>query len=216
MDYSLLVGIRRLSLEEAHAQIRAPVPAKGDAFVEPILTEVSGEVWVYYVGIIDFLQMWTGGKQVAHIIKDCFAPHPISTLAPDPYAKQFLAFFAKKLKDDGNVRGRLFSVPLSTQRSRSGGCGPLSETWRRRSDRTASAVRCRTQDVELVGAASSLLAKHTAGVNGGGQAAAGAGAGNADPAAAAAAAGRSDDDDEMEEAEDDFMPLPSLAARCSG
>lgn len=104
MDYSLLVGIRRLTPDEAHAQIRAPSPADGDAFVEPILTAYNGEVWVFYVGIIDFLQMWTGGKQAAHVIKDCFAPHPISTVAPTPYAKQFLDFFAKKFKQDGNVR----------------------------------------------------------------------------------------------------------------
>lgn len=105
MDYSLLVGIRRLSLEEAQAKVRAPEPAKGDSFVEPILTEYGGEVWVYYVGIIDFLQMWTGGKKVAHVIKECFAPHPISTVAPNAYAKQFLDFFAKKFLSDGNVRG---------------------------------------------------------------------------------------------------------------
>lgn len=109
MDYSLLVGVRRLTRKEAHARVRAPSPEKGDAFVEPILTEFGGEVLAYYVGIIDFLQMWTGGKRAAHVIKECFAPHPISTVPPGPYAKQFLDFFAKKFSQDGLARLRMRS-----------------------------------------------------------------------------------------------------------
>mgnify|MGYP000916853167 CR=1 FL=1 len=45
----------------------------------------------YYLGIIDFLQGWTAGKKVAHVIKFLFAPKPISTVRPKPYADQFWA-----------------------------------------------------------------------------------------------------------------------------
>jgi hypothetical protein len=54
-----------------------------------------------YFGVIDFLQRWTGGKKVAHVIKKIFAPRPISTVNPNAYARQFKEFFDYKMKGVG-------------------------------------------------------------------------------------------------------------------
>ena len=48
---------------------------------------------MFYIGIIDILQRWTASKKIAHGIKACCAPHPISTVPPASYARQFAAHF---------------------------------------------------------------------------------------------------------------------------
>mmetsp|Transcript_11734 Transcript_11734/g.28438 ORF Transcript_11734/g.28438 Transcript_11734/m.28438 type:complete len:388 (+) Transcript_11734:130-1293(+) len=86
-DYSLIIGSLT---EEAKANGVMPEFPSGLMGRQPYVIK-RGEWWVaYYIGIIDFLQGWTTGKKVAHVIKVGFAPKPISTIQPDDYAKQFL------------------------------------------------------------------------------------------------------------------------------
>lgn len=96
MDYSIILGMARYGPEEEAAGVAACSPPAGGeptAHARPLLVRHSGQLCVYYVGIIDFLQQWTTGKKVAHVIKACCAPHPISTVPPAEYAQQFLAHF---------------------------------------------------------------------------------------------------------------------------
>lgn len=103
MDYSLIVGIIKVNGEDYEA---APDPSvffpKLGGFDEsqPYLTKLNGDVFGYYIGIIDFLQAWTMGKKIAHCIKCTFAPHPISTINPKQYAKQFFDHFDKGMVSD--------------------------------------------------------------------------------------------------------------------
>jgi hypothetical protein len=97
MDYSLIVGVAA----DASQHVHPPGPAAPHA---PPLACRHGDVGssvVYYCGIIDFLQTWTGGKKVAHVIKACCAPHPISTVPPKAYGLQFVKHFEEALLADG-------------------------------------------------------------------------------------------------------------------
>lgn len=87
MDYSLLVGIINRPCEDGSI----PDFPSGGAPGQPLVVVEDGVAKAYYIGIIDFLQGWTGGKKVAHVIKYLFAPKPISTISPGPYAEQFIA-----------------------------------------------------------------------------------------------------------------------------
>ena len=42
---------------------------EGDVHNKPYVVEYGGEVLIIYLGVIDFLQSWTSGKKVAHVIK---------------------------------------------------------------------------------------------------------------------------------------------------
>ena len=44
---------------------------------QPYVVVEGKRATAYYIGIIDFLQGWTGGKKCAHIIKVIFAPKPV-------------------------------------------------------------------------------------------------------------------------------------------
>eukprot|EP01062_Namystynia_karyoxenos_P017748 TRINITY_DN16567_c0_g1_i1.p1 TRINITY_DN16567_c0_g1~~TRINITY_DN16567_c0_g1_i1.p1 ORF type:complete len:381 (+),score=97.92 TRINITY_DN16567_c0_g1_i1:66-1208(+) len=96
MDYSAIIGAVRL-----RDGVTPPIPREGDFFSRPIVTAHGGQRWVYYWGIIDFLQLWTMGKKVAHLIKCCFAPKPISTIEPVAYGEQFLTFIEQRVCGDG-------------------------------------------------------------------------------------------------------------------
>ena len=98
MDYSLLVAVERVP---THRIKEEATMLEGDVHNKPYVVEYGGEVLIIYFGIIDFLQSWTGGKKVAHVIKYLFAPRPISTVHPTPYAKQFIDFFDFKFKPMG-------------------------------------------------------------------------------------------------------------------
>ena len=93
MDYSLLVGVITKKL---HPDGRMPSFPAGGGLVSgrpAIQTEVTADgmqASALYIGIIDFLQAWTTGKRVAHVIKEMFAPHPISTIEPGAYCRQFV------------------------------------------------------------------------------------------------------------------------------
>ena len=56
---------------------------------QPYICQYDGRVYGLYIGVIDFLQEWNGTKKVAHCIKMCCAPKPMSTVDPDEYADQF-------------------------------------------------------------------------------------------------------------------------------
>ena len=98
MDYSLLVGIQRVRREDVADAVKMH---EDDVHNKPYVVEYGGEVLILYFGVIDFLQGWTTGKKVAHVIKVLFAPRPISTLNPKAYAKQFLEHFEFKFKGVG-------------------------------------------------------------------------------------------------------------------
>lgn len=98
MDYSLLVGIQRVRREDVE---EAVAMRDGDVHNKPYVVEYGGEILILYFGVIDFLQPWNAGKKVAHVIKRCFAPSPISTVNPKSYAMQFLDHFEFKFKSVG-------------------------------------------------------------------------------------------------------------------
>ena len=107
MDYSMIVGVHRPAPGEA-ATILAEVEKNGATTTsaaplhsKPYAAQHAGDTTIVYLGIIDFLQAWTGGKQCAHIIKACCAPPPISTIAPKQYARQFEEFFHAKIRGVG-------------------------------------------------------------------------------------------------------------------
>ena len=94
MDYSIILGVRRCALKDYHDGI-FPKGCWGKE--QPYLSEHKGEVWAYYLGVIDFLQEWNFGKRVAACLKCCCAPKPLSTVPPEEYADQFISHFAEKL-----------------------------------------------------------------------------------------------------------------------
>jgi len=107
MDYSLIVGV----VDASPPPPGAPPPPSplqrvslGACHAPPLASRLpSGQPVVYYVGLIDFLQRWTGSKRAAHAIKACVAPHPISTVPPRAYARQFLAHFRGCVVGDGGA-----------------------------------------------------------------------------------------------------------------
>ena len=108
MDYSIILGVARYGAAEEAAGIagleetREALPdAPAWVHARPLCVRSGGYLYVYYIGIIDFLQQWTTGKKVAHFIKECCAPHPISTVPPPVYARQFVAHFEHAFVGDG-------------------------------------------------------------------------------------------------------------------
>lgn len=93
MDYSMIVGVYHPPPGRAAEEVdKSQNILHGKAYA----SQHGGNTMIVYFGIIDFLQAWTGGKRCAHVIKSCFAPPPISTIAPPQYARQFEQFFAWK------------------------------------------------------------------------------------------------------------------------
>eukprot|EP01065_Artemidia_motanka_P046358 TRINITY_DN7004_c0_g1_i1.p1 TRINITY_DN7004_c0_g1~~TRINITY_DN7004_c0_g1_i1.p1 ORF type:complete len:381 (+),score=55.43 TRINITY_DN7004_c0_g1_i1:95-1237(+) len=101
MDYSAIVGA-----VEIRDGVVPPAPGAGDLFSPPLVAEYAGRKWAYYWGIIDYLQLWTTGKKIAHVIKCCFAPKPISTIAPPEYCDQFTCFVRERIQADGRGQDR--------------------------------------------------------------------------------------------------------------
>ena len=96
MDYSLIVGVA-----EGADAVHPPGPAAPHA--APLVSRRGDKVLVFYAGVIDFLQTWSASKKVAHVIKACCAPHPISTVPPKAYAAQFVKHFEQALLPDGEA-----------------------------------------------------------------------------------------------------------------
>eukprot|EP00217_Crustomastix_stigmatica_P013629 CAMPEP_0183797640 /NCGR_PEP_ID=MMETSP0803_2-20130417/16469_1 /TAXON_ID=195967 /ORGANISM="Crustomastix stigmata, Strain CCMP3273" /LENGTH=387 /DNA_ID=CAMNT_0026042313 /DNA_START=1 /DNA_END=1161 /DNA_ORIENTATION=+ len=111
MDYSMIVGVQKCAPQDVAKVVR--VPQAGDTHAHPLVCVHGGEAHVFYFGIIDFLQVWNGGKKCAHVIKLLFAPRPISTVPPDKYAAQFSQFFHKKLVSEGTSAARGLVGPLA-------------------------------------------------------------------------------------------------------
>jgi hypothetical protein len=119
MDYSLILGVIEFkSVAEAAAKL--PLGAAGDD-LQPFVAQHRGTVYAYYMGVIDFLQEWTRGKKVAAVIKECFAPKPISTVNPKRYADQFFSYFEQKFVADGSAvdLGQEFEQRKSINRGKS-------------------------------------------------------------------------------------------------
>ena len=94
MDYSMIVAIKHVDRE--HAAILSQSAKTHEDMHNYFEVRQGDKLYIVYVGIIDFLQGWTNGKRVAHVIKCIFAPKPISTVRPVAYADQFQKFFEKK------------------------------------------------------------------------------------------------------------------------
>lgn len=97
MDYSIIVGVQRQENYTPGQDCRfSPSVAVGQPYVA--LHERTATA--YYLGIIDFLQDWSGGKKLAMYIKKPVAPQPQSTVPPDEYADQFVRHFDRKFVAD--------------------------------------------------------------------------------------------------------------------
>jgi len=101
MDYSLLLGVLEINLAKVNSKdiTREESTALATATYVSAVEAKDGmpaKVICYFMGIIDFLQEWTTTKKIAHCIKWCFAPKPISTVPPLQYADQFLDYFNGK------------------------------------------------------------------------------------------------------------------------
>jgi hypothetical protein len=94
MDYSLIVGVLLLK----GAEQPPPTEPGLDAYV----VEQGGRTYVYYVGIIDYLQEWTTAKVAAMWIKTAVAPKPMSTVPPPLYGQQFAESLGRKFKGGGS------------------------------------------------------------------------------------------------------------------
>lgn len=109
MDYSLVVGV----IEGRAGQTKEEFPAGAPGSNQPWIFHCGGVTIAYYMGIIDYLQEWTGGKKVAMMIKRPIAPQPQSTVPPIPYGERFISFFAKKwAEDEGDT-----TSPMDTRTS---------------------------------------------------------------------------------------------------
>eukprot|EP00397_Hematodinium_sp_SG-2012_P023309 GEMP01024207.1.p1 GENE.GEMP01024207.1~~GEMP01024207.1.p1 ORF type:complete len:500 (+),score=76.50 GEMP01024207.1:352-1851(+) len=103
MDYSLIVGIRELEGEAEH-----PQPLDTDIPFHAFHGGIQGWAWeegsthakslVYSLGIIDFLQEWTGWKTAAHCMKKVTIGccHEIDTEPPKVYRDRFLRYITSK------------------------------------------------------------------------------------------------------------------------
>ena len=89
MDYSLLVGALTKRMLPNGALPDFPQGGAIRPLMQVTETPQGPVATALYLGIIDYLQGWTTGKKVAHVIKELFAPHPISTIEPRAYRNQF-------------------------------------------------------------------------------------------------------------------------------
>jgi hypothetical protein len=93
MDYSLILGtMTKRMLPNGRVPQFPPGGAlrDGKPLVQVTQSPEGPVATALYLGIIDYLQGWTTGKRVAHVIKELFAPHPISTIEPRAYSRQFV------------------------------------------------------------------------------------------------------------------------------
>jgi len=110
MDYSLLVGTKRLTRAEFEAddvarwactgaedELRQPMVHVVEAVGEPGPEGAGkGDVMLVYVGIIDFLQSWTTGKKIAMYLK--VMERNKATIPPAAYAERFYRHFDNALR----------------------------------------------------------------------------------------------------------------------
>lgn len=93
MDYSLLVGIRHLDVYVQPAE-------HATEFV--FQDEVTNEIRVLTLGIIDFLQPWNCGKTAAQYVK--ILETNKATIPPRDYAERFKSHFAQRLQSNETLK----------------------------------------------------------------------------------------------------------------
>jgi len=106
MDYSLLVGVKRMSQEEFYADAitRHAFLSTPDQFCQPLISRAipqadgggRDDVMLVYVGIIDFLETWSAPKMAARAVK--FWETKKATIPPKPYAQRFFDHFDSLFK----------------------------------------------------------------------------------------------------------------------
>ena len=97
MDYSIIVGVQRVEDYSPGQDCGfSDSPSEG----QPYTCVHDNTASAYYLGVIDFLQSWTGTKKLAMMIKKPVAPQPQSTVPPDEYALQFIRHFDQKFVGD--------------------------------------------------------------------------------------------------------------------
>lgn len=104
MDYSLIVGIKELP-----GEAEDPQPLDHLDIFHSFHGGIQGWAWeeslkqtksvVYYLGVIDFLQIWTGWKTAAHLLKKLTIGccHEIDTEPPRVYHDRFLRYIHSKV-----------------------------------------------------------------------------------------------------------------------
>jgi len=120
MDYSLLVCMKSLSLEEAQADplvIWSQQAPAGELRQPMVHIGHNQEVVLVYIRIIDFLQQWSCAKKIAMGLK-CLEQNK-ATIPPAAYARRFLAHFSR------NIEGG--ALPLSVLSSKGGSMPPCTD-----------------------------------------------------------------------------------------
>ena len=92
MDYSLIVGLKVLSVHEAKAKAFNPgqLTLGGAPQDQPSVSIYGGQVVCLHVGIIDFLQDWNFGKKAARKVK--FLEFNKATVPPVQYGPRFAKY----------------------------------------------------------------------------------------------------------------------------
>lgn len=122
MDYSLVCGIIKQGQREpvppakglnqfvlvrtVPAPSSTAAPRAAHAPRRPGHQTHEGHTYIYYLGIIDFLQEWTSTKTIAMYLKT-FAPHPLSTVPPPQYAEQFYKAMENKFRATSSASSRV-------------------------------------------------------------------------------------------------------------
>merc|ERR1712176_653940 len=96
MDYSLLVAIKDSGDPDAFASERSGLSTLAQC--SGVMQEQSGaeRAVTLHISIIDFLQKWTVGKQIARCIK--VAERNKATVPPSAYADRFLRHFEARIQ----------------------------------------------------------------------------------------------------------------------
>lgn len=93
MDYSLVVSFHAMPKSQLSVA-EAVYKGTSDGGAQPYMCTKQKQVFICYVGIIDFLQDWTASKVIANCIK--FAECNKATIPPKPYGDRFLNFVENK------------------------------------------------------------------------------------------------------------------------
>ena len=93
MDYSLVVSFHAMPRSQL-ALAESVYKGTADGGEQPFICSKPKQVFICYVGIIDFLQDWTAAKVVANCVK--FLECNKATIPPKPYGDRFLNFVEGK------------------------------------------------------------------------------------------------------------------------
>jgi hypothetical protein len=115
MDYSLLVGTLTKRMLPNGALPDFPQGGAIRPLIQITETPQGPVATALYLGIIDYLQGWTTGKKVAHVIKELFAPHPISTIEPHAYRRQFKEANNRRFRAGPAKRGPRLIAALASR-----------------------------------------------------------------------------------------------------